>query len=122
MCAITSTRESLTTTPGGPTPYSSRDWNWAKGALQTVDRPYGPVLNLLHHGIGSTHVCHHINPKIPHYNAWRASALLKQRFPDLVRYDSTPIHLALWRVATRCTVVSRRGIDGGFFYEPISSN
>ena len=102
--------------------YSSRDWNWAKGALQTVDRPYGPVLNLLHHGIGSTHVCHHINPKIPHYNAWRASALLKQRFPDLVRYDSTPIHRALWRVATRCTVVSRRGIDDGFFYEPISSN
>jgi len=102
--------------------YSSRDWNWAKGALQTVDRPYGPVLNLLHHGIGSTHVCHHINPKIPHYNAWRASALLKKRFPDLVRYDSTPIHRALWRVATRCTVVSRRGIDGGFFYEPTSSN
>lgn len=102
--------------------YSTRDWNWAKGALQTVDRPYGPLLNLLHHGIGSTHVCHHINPKIPHYNAWRASALLKQRFPDLVRYDSTPIHRALWRVATRCTVVSRRGIDGGFFYESISSN
>ena len=44
-----------------------------------MDRPYGPLLNLLHHGIGSTHVCHHINPRIPHYNAWRASALLKQR-------------------------------------------
>ena len=102
--------------------FSSSDWNWAKGALQTVDRPYGPLLNLLHHGIGTTHVCHHINPRIPHYNAWRASALLKQRFPDLVRYDSTPIHRALWRVATRCTVVTRRGIDGGFFYEPISSN
>jgi len=101
--------------------FSSSDWNWAKGALQTVDRPYGPLLNLLHHGIGSTHVCHHINPRIPHYNAWRASALLKQRFPDLVRYDSTPIHRALWRVATRCAVVSQRGIDGGFFYQSISS-
>lgn len=101
--------------------FSSSDWNWAKGALQTVDRPYGPLLNLLHHGIGSTHVCHHINPRIPHYNAWRASALLKQRFPDLVRYDSTPIHRALWRVATRCAVVSQREIDGGFFYQSISS-
>ena len=102
--------------------FSTSDWNWAKGALQTVDRPYGPLLNLLHHGIGSTHVCHHINPRIPHYNAWRASALLKQRFPELVRYDPTPIHRALWRVATRCTVVSQRGIDGGFFYQSIRSS
>ncbi|MEX0588968.1 MAG: fatty acid desaturase, partial [Cyanobium sp.] len=79
--------------------FSSSEWNWAKGALQTVDRPYGPLLNLLHHGIGSTHVCHHINPRIPHYNAWQGTKLLKQRFPDLVRYDPTPIPKALWRVA-----------------------
>jgi omega-6 fatty acid desaturase (delta-12 desaturase) len=97
--------------------FSTNDWNWAKGALQTVDRPYGPLLNLLHHGIGSTHVCHHINPRIPHYNAWYASALLKSRFPDLVRYDSTPIHKALWRIATRCNVVSQRGGGDGYFYQ-----
>ena len=97
--------------------FSTSDWNWAKGALQTVDRPYGPLLNLLHHGIGSTHVCHHINPTIPHYNAWNASALLKNSFPELVRYDPTPIHKALWRIATRCTVVSQRGENGGYFYQ-----
>jgi fatty acid desaturase len=102
--------------------FSTSDWNWAKGALQTVDRPYGPLLNLLHHGIGSTHVCHHINPRIPHYNAWYASALLKKRFPDLVRYDSTPIHKALWRIATRCNIVSQRGGIGGYFYQSKSSN
>lgn len=96
--------------------FSSADWSWAKGALQTVDRPYGPVFNFLHHGIGSTHVCHHINPAIPHYNAWRATELLRQRFPELVRYDPTPIHQALWRVATRCGVVSHCKADGGFYY------
>ena len=82
--------------------FSNETWTWAKGALQTVDRPYGPVLNLLHHGIGSTHVCHHVNSAIPHYNAWQGTALLRQQFPDLVRYDSTPIHQALWRIATKC--------------------
>ena len=97
--------------------FSTKDWNWAKGALQTVDRPYGPLLNLLHHGIGSTHVCHHINPRIPHYNAWYASALLKNSFPELVLYDPTPIHKALWRIATRCNVVSQRGGIGGYFYQ-----
>ena len=98
--------------------FSTDEWSWAKGALQTVDRPYGPLLNLLHHGIGSTHVCHHINSRIPHYNAWKATALLRQRFPDLVRVDSTPIHLALWRVASRCTVVHRHPQSGGYLFEP----
>ena len=81
-----------------------------------MDRPYGPLLNLLHHGIGSTHVCHHINARIPHYNAWRGKALLRQCFPDLVRYDPTPIHKALWRVACRCGAVRRRSSDGAFVF------
>jgi omega-6 fatty acid desaturase (delta-12 desaturase) len=97
--------------------FTASEWTWAKGALQTVDRPYGPLLNLLHHGIGSTHVCHHVNSRIPHYNAWQATTLLKQRFPDLVRYDPTPIHLALWRVASRCAVVAERQASGSFFYQ-----
>ena len=96
--------------------FSTDEWTWAKGALQTVDRPYGPLLNLLHHGIGSTHVCHHINPTIPHYNAWRGNALLRQRYPELVRYDATPIHKALWRIATRCGAVRRNPSDGAFYY------
>ena len=97
--------------------FSNETWSWSKGALQTVDRPYGPILNLLHHGIGSTHVCHHINSSIPHYNAWRGSKLLKQHFPELVRYDPTPIHKALWRVATRCGgAVHQNPSDNAFYY------
>jgi fatty acid desaturase len=96
--------------------YSTAEWTWAKGAMQTVDRPYGPLLNLLHHGIGSTHVCHHLNSRIPHYNAWRGNALLRQRFPALVRYDPTPIHRALWRVACDCGAVRRNTSDGTFVY------
>ena len=96
--------------------FSSDQWTWAKGALQTVDRPYGPLLNWLHHGIGSTHVCHHINARIPHYNAWRGTSLLRQRYPGLIRYDATPIPQALWRIATRCAAVRRNPADGAFYY------
>ncbi len=96
--------------------YSSAEWTWAKGALQTVDRPYGALLNLLHHGIGSTHVCHHVNSRIPHYNAWRGTNVLKQHYPELVRYDPTPIHQALWRVATRCGAVRQNPSDGAYYY------
>lgn len=96
--------------------FSSAEWTWSRGALQTVDRPYGRLLHILHHGIGSTHVCHHINPRIPHYNAWRGNALLKQQYPDLVRYDATPIHKALWRVASRCAAVQQCARDGAFYF------
>ena len=96
--------------------YDSQHWTWVKGALQTVDRPYGPLINLLHHGIGSTHVCHHVNSAIPHYNAWRGTALLRQRYPQLVRFDPTPIHKALWRVATRCKAVRQSPVDGAFYF------
>ena len=97
--------------------FSNETWTWSKGALQTVDRPYGPVLNFLHHGIGSTHVCHHINSSIPHYNAWRGTQLLRQRFPELVRFDPTPIHKALWNVATKCGgAVYQNPSDKAFYY------
>lgn len=96
--------------------FSSDQWTWATGALQTVDRPYGTLLNVLHHGIGATHVCHHVNSRIPHYNAWRGNALLRAAYPDLVRYDPTPIHKALWRVATRCAAVRRNVQNGAYYY------
>ena len=96
--------------------FSKEEWTWVKGALQTVDRPYGPLLNVLHHGIGATHVCHHINPRIPHYNAWRDTELLRKRFPQLMRYDPTPIPQALWRIASRCAVVQRDDATGEYVY------
>jgi omega-6 fatty acid desaturase (delta-12 desaturase) len=96
--------------------FASDQWTWATGALQTVDRPYGTLLNVLHHGIGATHVCHHVNSRIPHYNAWRGNALLRAAYPDLVRYDPTPIHKALWRVATQCAAVRRNVQDGAYYY------
>ncbi len=63
-----------------------------------------------------------MNARIPHYNAWQATTLLRERFPDLVRFDPTPIHLALWRVASRCAVVTERKDSGSFYYQPAPSH
>jgi len=89
--------------------YDGDNWNFIKGALTTVDRPYGPVLNFLHHGIGRTHVAHHVNSAIPHYNAWEATDALKEAFPEHYLYDPTPIIPAMWRVATKCIAVEEKG-------------
>ena len=87
--------------------FEDDEWTWVKGAFMTVDRPYGGLLDFLHHRIGSTHVAHHIDARIPHYNAAKATRALQEHFPDLYRYDPTPIPKALWRIATQCNVVTR---------------
>ncbi|QDV70415.1 Delta(12)-fatty-acid desaturase [Rosistilla carotiformis] len=94
--------------------FEEDEWTWVKGAFMTIDRPYGPVFDFLHHRIGSTHVAHHIDARIPHYNAVRATEALKSTFPDLYLYDPTPIHKALWKVATHCNVVSKADVGWKF--------
>ena len=87
--------------------FDDEEWTWVKGAFMTIDRPYGAFLDFMHHRIGSTHVAHHIDARIPHYHAVKATRALRENFPDLYLYDPTPISRALWRVAMRCNVVSR---------------
>lgn len=41
--------------------FDAKNWSFVKGAFHTVDRPYGRVLDFLHHQIGSTHVAHHVS-------------------------------------------------------------
>jgi omega-6 fatty acid desaturase (delta-12 desaturase) len=86
--------------------YADDDWSFVRGAFCSVDRPYGRLIDVLHHRIGSTHVAHHLDAKIPHYHAAEATTAIAQAFPELYRYDPTPIPTALWRVAKNCHVVA----------------
>lgn len=94
--------------------FGADEWSWVRGAFMSVDRPYGPLLDFLHHRIGSTHVAHHMEARIPHYHARRATEALRRAFPDHYRYDSTPIYKALWRVLTKCNVVSKADVGWTF--------
>ncbi len=85
--------------------YGDDEWSFVVGAFCSVDRPYGPIADFLHHRIGTTHVAHHLDHKIPHYHAAEATEAIKNAFPDLYRYNPTPIRRALWDVATTCHVV-----------------
>ncbi len=89
------------------------EWSWLRGAFQTVDRPYGGVVDLLHHRIGTTHVAHHIDSKIPHYRAALATQAISREFPEWYRYDPTPVPVALWQVARDCVAVEEH-VDGWY--------
>merc|ERR1719198_1248834 len=71
---------------------TNEEFSYMRGAFLTIDRPYGPLLDHLHHKIGSTHVAHHIDCTIPHYHAREATDAIMKKWPDLYLYDPTPIH------------------------------
>lgn len=99
--------------------YSGQDWTFVKGCFATVDRPYHPVLDLLHHRIGTTHVVHHLFPALPHYHAVEATAAVREHFPDLYIEDPTPPSHALWRVALDCVAVRKvPGSSGTYVFAP----
>jgi len=99
--------------------YGDGEWNFLRGALCTIDRPYG-IFDWMHHYIGSTHVCHHIFSKLPCYHAVEATAHLKAFLEPhgLYNYDATPWPIAAWKVAKTCHCVE--GVDGVQYYKPLS--
>jgi len=84
---------------------SNTEFSFMRGAFLSIDRPYGRVLNFLHHNIGSSHVVHHVCPTIPHYHAKKATVLIKTAFKKAYLFNPDPIHKALWNIACNCVAV-----------------
>ena len=93
-------------------------FSFMRGAFLTIDRPYPPLIDWLHHRIGTTHVAHHIDCTIPHYHAREATDAIAKAFPKAYLYDPTPVHKALWRIACHCPAVERRQDGRYVFVQP----
>ncbi|KAJ6508890.1 oleoyl phosphatidylcholine desaturase [Mycena sanguinolenta] len=99
--------------------YRAPEFNFARGALATLDRSLlgdlGPVMGWIGAhatmGISETHIAHHICSKIPHYNAWEASAALRKVLaPTGLRLDGKPGGWAeMYRVYKECKFVEDEG-------------
>lgn len=69
--------------------FRGKEWNWLRGALCTVDRSFGPLLDRTLHHIVDTHVCHHLFSKMPFYHAQEASIhIRKVKFKQYVLFIS----------------------------------
>ena len=98
------------------------DFSYMRGAFLTIDRPYPPLIDWLHHRIGTTHAAHHIDCTIPHYHAREATDAIQAAFPKAYLFEPTPIPRALWRVCCNCSAVQRRSAtDGRLVFVPFDS-
>eukprot|EP00979_Chaetoceros_neogracilis_P008519 scaffold1896_cov256-Chaetoceros_neogracile.AAC.1 len=96
--------------------YGADEWTWVRGALSTIDRPYG-IFCFFHHKIGSTHVAHHLFHEMPFYRADEATAAIKAFLEPkgLYNYDPTPWYKAMWRIANTCHYIE--DIKGVQYYK-----
>ena len=91
-------------------------FKFLKGALLTIDRPYPALIDHLHHHIGTTHICHHLQYTVPHYSAVECTYELQNLLipKSIYLYDSTDIIEALWNTSKHCHYVD--DIEGMQFY------
>ncbi|KAK0244411.1 delta12-fatty acid desaturase [Armillaria nabsnona] len=100
--------------------YRAPEFTFPRGALATLDRnllgDLGSVMGWIGahatHGISETHILHHVASKIPHYNAWEASAALKKklRANGHTRLDGRPGGWSeMYRVYKECKFVEDEG-------------
>lgn len=85
--------------------YTEAEFEWLRGALSTVDRSFGWVLDAAFHHIADTHVVHHIFHEMPWYNAQEATKHVRAVLGDYYLRDNTPIPAAVWRAWTNCKYV-----------------
>ncbi|KAI5988995.1 fatty acid desaturase-domain-containing protein [Pisolithus albus] len=99
--------------------YRAPEFNFVRGALATLDRSLlgdcGSIMAWIGahatHGISETHVLHHVCSKIPHYNAWEASAALRKRLEQagLVLQGAPGGWREVYRVFKECKFVEDDG-------------
>lgn len=89
--------------------FRGKEWTWLRGALCTVDRSFGPLLDHTFHHIVDTHVCHHLFSKMPFYHAQEATEHIKKVLGPYYMKDNTPIARALWRSWSNCQFVEDKG-------------
>merc|ERR1711871_339602 len=89
--------------------FRGEEWSFLRGALCTVDRSFGPVLDHTFHHITDTHVCHHLFSKMPFYHAAEATEAFKGVLGEYYLKDNTPIARALYRSFSNCQFVEDEG-------------
>ncbi|KAJ1957724.1 hypothetical protein GGI12_004943 [Dipsacomyces acuminosporus] len=89
--------------------YDDDSWNFVRGALSTIDRDYGWILNTCLHHINDTHVAHHIFSQMPHYHAEEATRHLKKKLENYYYFSEQNVFVSLYESIRRCRFIEDTG-------------
>jgi len=101
--------------------YDDKTWSYYQGALTTIDRSYGSIIDSLHHNI-ETHVVHHLFfTTIPHYHLKRATEVVRPLLGSHFQYDTTPFWKSYLIAAKNCLYTTEVNSDGVYQYPRVKS-
>ena len=89
--------------------WREKSFTWLQGALCTVDRSYGWLLDHVFHHISDTHVVHHMFHEMPFYHAREATLAVRGMLGDYYLSDHTPVPRALFRSFSQCRYIDNEG-------------
>lgn len=89
--------------------FRGKEWSFLRGALCTIDRSFGFIMNHYLHHITDTHVCHHLFSKMPFYHAQEATECIKKVCGEYYMKDDTPIAKAVYNSFLQCQFVEDDG-------------
>ena len=89
--------------------YREGEFTWVRGALCTIDRSYGWLLDHVFHHISDTHVVHHLFHKMPFYHAREATLAVREKLGAYYMADHTPIPMALYNTFRACRFIDDAG-------------
>lgn len=89
--------------------YREGAWTYVRGALCTIDRDYGFILNYLFHHINDTHVAHHLFSLIPHYHAEEVTECIKPIIEKHYLYENGPLFNTVFNVYKSCRFIEDEG-------------
>jgi omega-6 fatty acid desaturase (delta-12 desaturase) len=75
--------------------YDNEDWDFVRGALSTIDRNYGSIINNMLHHITDGHVVHHLFSTMPFYHAIQATPYVRKALGPCAKYDNRPLFLQM---------------------------
>lgn len=96
--------------------YNRDEWNFVRGALCTVDRSFGAMINPWLHHINDSHVVHHLFSTMPFFNAIQVTRKhLRGIVGTFYLEDDRPLWTMLWESWRNCLyVVPKEGV--AFFH------
>lgn len=94
-------------------------WDESSGALQSVNRSYGILVDYLSHDIAPYHQIHHLFPNIPHYNLKNAFRCFSKHFPEKVNTEYGNPFLDFLKLAPlwKKNIVLKNGSNTHNFYK-----
>ena len=86
--------------------YADSEWNFVRGAVATVDRNYGFMVNWWLHHINDSHAVHHLFSQMPFYHAIKVTRNhIRDILGDAYLTDNRSLFTALMESWTECRYV-----------------